>query len=82
LGSDSVQNAAFHDRLAPQYDAHLASSAYNTLAREAFVELVSRYVCPGSELLDFGCGTGIDALQYARKGYRVGLPGNLYQRDC
>ena len=25
----------------------------------------------GSTLLDFGCGTGIDALEYAQKGYRV-----------
>ena len=59
------------------------SSAYDTLAREAFVELVSRYICPGSELLDFGCGTGIDGLQYARKGYRVqaydNSPGMLAQ---
>jgi SAM-dependent methyltransferase len=83
LDSDSAQNAAFHDRLAPQYDARMASSAFNALAREAFVELVSRYICPGSELLDFGCGTGIDALQYARKGYRVqaydNSPGMLGQ---
>ena len=83
MDSDSAQNAAFHDRLAPQYDAHMASSAFDTLAREAFVELVSRYISPGSALLDFGCGTGIDALHYARKGYRVqaydNSPGMLAQ---
>lgn len=83
LDSDFAQNAAFHDRLAPQYDAQMAKSAYDTLAREAFVELVGRYVSPGSTLLDFGCGTGIDALHYARKGYCVqaydNSPGMLAQ---
>ncbi len=69
--SDFVKNAAFHDELAPRYDEHLAISPYNSLARLAFVDLVSRHVAPGSTLLDFGCGTGIDALEYARRGYRV-----------
>ena len=71
MESDFVQNAAFHDELAPRYDAHLTNSPYNILAREAFVELVTGCVSPGSTLLDFGCGTGIDAFQYAQKGYRV-----------
>ena len=35
------------------------------------MELVTGCVSPGSTLLDFGCGTGIDAFQYAQKGYRV-----------
>lgn len=87
MESDFVKNAAFHDELAPRYDAHLTNSAYNILAREAFVELVTRCVPPGSRLLDFGCGTGIDALQYAQKGYRVlaydnspGMVAQLEQR--
>jgi SAM-dependent methyltransferase len=69
--TDFKQNAAFHDELAPRYDAHVTNNACNVLAREAFVDLVSRCVSPGSVLLDFGCGTGLDALRYARKGYRV-----------
>jgi SAM-dependent methyltransferase len=71
LPSDFQQNAAFHDELAPRYDAHLIDNAHNRLARDAFVDLVTRCVPPGSTLLDFGCGTGIDALRYAKKGYRV-----------
>ena len=31
----------------------------------------ARNVPPGSTLLDFGCGTGVDALEYAHRGYRV-----------
>jgi SAM-dependent methyltransferase len=87
LESDFPKNAAFHDELAPRYDAHLANSECNILARRAFVELVTRCVSPGSSLLDFGCGTGIDAFQYARKGYRVraydnspGMVAQLEQR--
>jgi len=41
------------------------------LARRAFVDLVAQHVVPGSVLLDFGCGTGLDAFQYARRGYKV-----------
>ena len=68
---DFERNAAFHDRLAPHYDSHLCGIAANTLARRAFQELVRGHVPAGATLLDFGCGTGIDALAYARHGYRV-----------
>lgn len=87
MGSDFAQNAAFHDDLAGRYDAHLTNNVHNILAREAFAELVTRSVPPDSRLLDFGCGTGIDAFHYARKGYRVlaydnspGMVAQLEQR--
>jgi SAM-dependent methyltransferase len=70
MPTDSEQNAAFHDELAGHYDAHLTRPE-DLLARSAFQSLVFRHVPPGSTLLDFGCGTGIDALEYAHKGYRV-----------
>lgn len=56
---------------AAQYDAQLTGNPYDVLARAAFRDLVARYVPKGSTLLDFGCGTGLDALQYAEQGYRV-----------
>jgi SAM-dependent methyltransferase len=71
VASEFEQNAAFHNELASHYDSHLAASPYNALARIAFTDLVSRYVPAGSTLLDFGCGTGLDAREYARRGYRV-----------
>jgi SAM-dependent methyltransferase len=64
-------SAEFHDQLAAQYDARLTSSPYDVLARAAFLDLVARHVPSGSTLLDFGCGTGLDAFEYARRGYRV-----------
>ena len=82
------QNAAVHNELAAQYDAHLSGNPYNALARQAFVELVARHVPEGSTLLDFGCGTGLDAFDYAHRGYRVlaydNSPGMLaqLQRRC
>jgi SAM-dependent methyltransferase len=60
-----------YDIPAAQYDAQLTSNPYDVLARAAFQNLVVRYVPGGSTLLDFGCGTGLDALQYAQQGYRV-----------
>ena len=71
--TESEQNAAFHDELAGHYDSHL-TRPQDVLARAAFQSLVFRHVPAGSTLLDFGCGTGIDALEYARKGIpRPGL---------
>ena len=68
---DFGRNAAFYDQVAAHYDGQLGCSPYNHLARSAFQDLVARFVPTGSTLLDFGCGTGIDALHYARQGYRV-----------
>jgi SAM-dependent methyltransferase len=82
---DFAQNAAFHNEVAAQYDVHLRSSPYNDLARTAFHDLVARYVPAGSTLLDFGCGTGLDALHYAQQGYRVlaydNSPGMMAQLE-
>ncbi|MDE3181039.1 MAG: class I SAM-dependent methyltransferase [Acidobacteriota bacterium] len=39
--------------------------------RDAFLASVAERVDPGNLLLDFGCGTGTDALWYAQNGYRV-----------
>jgi SAM-dependent methyltransferase len=71
VDTDFQHNAAFHNELAPRYDAHVSTNTCDILARQAFVELATQCLSPGSTVLDFGCGTGIDALQYARKGYRV-----------
>jgi len=68
---DFLLNAAFHDQLAVGYDEQLMSNPNDILARQAFRDLVARYVPSSSTLLDFGCGTGLDALAFAEQGYRV-----------
>jgi len=71
VDSDYARSVASHDSLASEYDQLITRNAQDLLARRAFRELVTRHVSPGSTLLDFGCGTGLDALYYAQQGYRV-----------
>lgn len=59
---------AYYDRIAAEYDEQMAADAPTRLAFQRFVE---HRVAAGSWLLDFGCGTGLDAMQYANDGYRV-----------
>jgi SAM-dependent methyltransferase len=68
---DFERNAAFYNEVAARYDAHMHRKASDALARRAFIDLVSDHVSSGSTLLDFGCGTGLDASDYLRRGYRV-----------
>jgi SAM-dependent methyltransferase len=71
LEPDIPQNVAFFDQIAAEYDSKLTSRREDVLARTAFRELVTEHVARGSTLLDFGCGTGLDAQYYSRQGYRV-----------
>jgi SAM-dependent methyltransferase len=65
------RQAAFYDRLAPRYDALLTTAPIDLWTRRAFQELVAGTVARDALLLDFGCGTGLDAQWYAQRGYRV-----------
>lgn len=65
------QSAAFYDKVAASYDAALAQNSANNAVRTAFHRLVQHYVPVGSRIMDFGCGTGTDALAYIQMGYRV-----------
>lgn len=84
---DFEHNAAVYDKVAAEYDAQMSLHPSDVLARQAFVDLVAQHVVSGSTLLDFGCGTGLDALEYVRRGYRVvaydnspGMMARLEQR--
>jgi SAM-dependent methyltransferase len=61
----------FFDAIASRYDELVSSDPRHAWVREAFQSLVAETVAPGGWLLDFGCGTGTDALWYAERGYRV-----------
>ena len=84
---DFERNVAHFDRVAAEYDAQMSLHPTDVLARQAFVELVAKHLPAGSTLLDFGCGTGLDAVDYVRRGYRVlaydhspGMMARLEQR--
>jgi SAM-dependent methyltransferase len=60
-----------YDRIASQYDDQVDGLPHNRAMRDAFRQRVAALVQPGGTILDFGCGTGIDAAWYAARGYRV-----------
>ena len=60
-----------YDRIAAQYDDQVDGIPLNRARRDAFRQRVAALVQQGGTILDFGCGTGIDASWYAAHGYRV-----------
>ena len=60
-----------YNSIASQYDQMLTSIPGDRWVRQAFQSFVTQHVPPGKLLLDFGCGTGTDALSYIGQGYRV-----------
>jgi SAM-dependent methyltransferase len=69
--SDVQRTAAYYDGIADQYDSQVDSLALNRAMRTAFRSRVSALVGPGGTILDFGCGTGTDAIWYVGQGHRV-----------
>jgi SAM-dependent methyltransferase len=61
---------AFYDRAAASYDRRMAMPEARRM-RRAFHALVRERVALPGPILDFGCGTGVDARHYAWLGYRV-----------
>ncbi len=84
---DTARIAAYYDAQAARYDATLDREPTIARVRDAFRALVAARVPKGSRLLDFGCGTGLDAAWYAANGYSVlaydpspGMMGRLRER--
>ncbi|HEY4080598.1 MAG TPA: class I SAM-dependent methyltransferase [Burkholderiaceae bacterium] len=71
-GVDEFDAAAgFYDAVAAGYDQQVEGLASNDEVRRRFRERVSQAAGPGGLILDYGCGTGIDAQWYAECGHRV-----------
>jgi SAM-dependent methyltransferase len=62
--------AAF-DSVAADYDGPRGNNALIQDMRAEVWRWLDRTFAPGSELLDLGCGTGLDACRLARCGHRV-----------
>jgi 2-polyprenyl-3-methyl-5-hydroxy-6-metoxy-1,4-benzoquinol methylase len=60
--------AKAYDRIAADYDRVLERDAW---MRRALWRHYLRVFAPGSRLLDVGCGTGLDSLFLARRGFKV-----------
>jgi SAM-dependent methyltransferase len=59
------------DSVAADYDGPRGNNVLVRRMRRALWKTVRDELPPGSRLLDLGCGTGIDAVAFARGGYRV-----------
>jgi ubiquinone/menaquinone biosynthesis C-methylase UbiE len=59
------------DSVAADYDGPRGNNELIQRMRVTLWDTVSREVPAGRRLLDLGCGTGIDAFEFARRGYEV-----------
>lgn len=70
-GAPDEATARFYDGVAAGYDTQMEGRSDNVAVRLSFCERVVSVAGPGGSILDFGCGTGIDAAWYAARGHRV-----------
>ena len=59
------------DSVAADYDGPRGNNELIQRMRLTLWDAVHSVVPPGARLLDLGCGTGIDALEFARRGFHV-----------
>src|SRR5436190_18523262 len=59
------------DSVAADYDGPKGNNALIQRMRETVWRALTEACPPGARLLDLGCGTGIDAIELARRGYSV-----------
>lgn len=71
MKDDPIRTAEYYDRAATAYDAQVDGRESNRSVRRALRERVAAVTSPGGTVLDFGCGTGIDAEWYAARGITV-----------
>jgi len=58
-------------RTAEKYDAFADDHPNQLRMRNKVYAHVQRYLSPGSRILELNCGTGTDAVELARRGYRI-----------
>src|ERR1043166_3103866 len=59
------------DSVAAQYRGPLGNNALVQHMREYLWRAVERVARPGGRLFDLGCGTGLDAIHFAKQGFTV-----------
>lgn len=59
------------DSVAADYDGPRGNNALIQRMRATLWACVAGELAPGSRLIDLGCGTGLDAHEFARRGYQV-----------
>lgn len=59
------------DSVAPDYDGPRGNNELIQRMRVTLWNTVQNLLPTGSHIVDLGCGTGLDAVEFARRGYRV-----------
>src|SRR5690349_379566 len=59
------------DSVAADYDGPRGNNVLIQRMRETVWRLLEHTFAPGARLLDLGCGTGLDAVHLAQRGYQV-----------
>jgi ubiquinone/menaquinone biosynthesis C-methylase UbiE len=59
------------DQVAPDYDGPMGNNEVVQLMRQELWREVASRLTPPAGLLDLGCGIGLDAAHFARRGYSV-----------
>src|SRR6185437_83388 len=59
------------DSVAADYDGPRGNNELIQRMRATLWDTVCRELPGGGRLLDLGCGTGLDAIEFARRGYQV-----------
>lgn len=72
-GSDAqlLDTQRAFDSVAADYDGPRGNNELIQRMRQTLWDTLIREVPGGACLLDLGCGTGLDAVEFARRGYRV-----------
>jgi 2-polyprenyl-3-methyl-5-hydroxy-6-metoxy-1,4-benzoquinol methylase len=66
-----IETQRAFDNIAPVYDGPIGNNALVQKMRAQLWRAVEGEISPGARVLDLGCGTGIDAVHFAQRGYRV-----------
>jgi len=66
-----LETARAFDAVAPEYDGALGNNALIQRMRARVIQKVVAAFPRGARLLDMGCGTGIDAVDLASRGYEI-----------
>lgn len=69
--SQLLETQRAFDSVAADYDGPRGNNELIQRMRITLWDTVHSELSPGARLLDLGCGTGIDAVEFARRGFRV-----------